>query len=168
MGRINIKVSGGCQCGAVRFRATPMLDNAHICHCRMCQKAVGNFFAALVAAPNDALTFTRGTPSVFLSSEHVQRGFCAKCGTPLFYKSLTGKHTTLTIGSLDNPRAFPPKLQDGVESRLPYFASLHAIESETTTEHESEAWAAAIKASSRQHPDHDTDVWPPKNGVHHG
>lgn len=48
-----------------------MLDNAHLCHCRMCQKAVGWLFAALVAAPNDALAFTRGDPATFLSSDRV-------------------------------------------------------------------------------------------------
>jgi hypothetical protein len=60
-----------------------MLDNAHLCHCRMCQKALGNVFAALVAAPRDGLSWTRGEPKRFFSSEHVARGFCGDCGTPL-------------------------------------------------------------------------------------
>ena len=40
MKRYDFLATGGCQCGAVRYRATAMLDNAHVCHCRMCQKAV--------------------------------------------------------------------------------------------------------------------------------
>ena len=51
MNRLDITVTGGCQCGALRYRATAMLDNSHLCHCRMCQKATGNIFSALVAAP---------------------------------------------------------------------------------------------------------------------
>ena len=160
MDAIAMEVSGGCQCGAVRYHATAMLDNAHICHCRMCQKAVGNFFAALVAAPNDALTWTRGKPAVFFSSANVQRGFCAQCGTPLFYKDVTGTRTNLTIGSMDEPERFEPHHQDGTESRMPWFGNLDEIESQSTTEQDSEVWAAAIKASSRQHPDHDTETWP--------
>jgi hypothetical protein len=35
--------SGGCQCGAVRFRVDGELGRASICHCRMCQKAFGAF-----------------------------------------------------------------------------------------------------------------------------
>ncbi|RYI08877.1 MAG: GFA family protein, partial [Acetobacteraceae bacterium] len=85
MDRYKMEVSGGCQCGAVRYHATEMFDNSHICHCRMCQKAVGNIFAALVAAPREAITWTRGEPSRFRSSDHVDRGFCSQCGTPLFY-----------------------------------------------------------------------------------
>jgi len=165
MKRIDTDVSGGCQCGAVRYHATAVADNAHICHCRMCQKAVGNLFAALVGVPRDALTWTRGAPARFRSSERVDRGFCAACGTPLFYENLDGPRVTLTIGSLDRPELIEPIHQDGIEARLPYFARLHAIAPESATEDDSEDWAAAIRASSRQHPDHDTAVWPPASSA---
>ncbi|HEY2357583.1 MAG TPA: hypothetical protein VGH86_09040, partial [Phenylobacterium sp.] len=35
--------TGGCQCGAIRFRIDGELGEASICHCRMCQKALGGF-----------------------------------------------------------------------------------------------------------------------------
>lgn len=155
MNRIDIVVTGGCQCGAVRYRATAMLDNAHLCHCRMCQKATGGLFAALVAAPNDALVWTQGTPAAFRSSEHVDREFCADCGTPLTYRDLQGKHTNLTIGSLDDPAAFPPCRQMGSESRMPWFDTLPTLEDEGATEAQDPDWAAAIAASNRQAPDGD-------------
>jgi hypothetical protein len=159
--RIETIVTGGCQCGAVRYRATAMLDNAHLCHCRMCQKAMGNVFAALVAAPDDALSFTRGKPSVFMSSEHVERGFCEKCGTPLFYRDVTNDRTNLTIGSLDDPSAFPPREEMGTESRVGWLPPLPGLADGGITEREGqEEWAAGIRASNRQHPDHDTDDWP--------
>ena len=154
-------ITGGCQCGAVRYRASALTDNAHICHCRMCQKAVGNFFAALVGAPKEAVEWTRGRPSVFLSSGHVERGFCSACGTPLFYNDVDGPRITLTIGSLDHPERLKPKSQDGIEGRMPWFSELPAVPDQGETEAgDSAAWAAAIRASNRQHPDHDTAVWP--------
>ena len=51
---------GGCQCGAVRYRATSLRQDAHICHCRMCQKAVGGAFAALAAS--GCMTRTANAP----------------------------------------------------------------------------------------------------------
>ena len=46
-------LSGGCQCGRVRYSARLESDDAYLCHCRMCQKATGSIFAGLVAAPDD-------------------------------------------------------------------------------------------------------------------
>jgi hypothetical protein len=152
--------SGGCQCGAVRFRALRLLDNSHICHCRMCQKAAGNFFMPLVGVPHEDLAWTRGKPAVFRSSEEIERGFCSHCGTPLFFHNLTGGHVSLTIGAFDQPERVPLKMQCGMEGRLPQIDQLQALQDMGTTEAEDPGNAAAIKASSRQHPDHDTDAWP--------
>lgn len=157
MRRIDKIVTGGCQCGAVRYRANAVMDNAHLCHCRMCQKAVGNLFAALVAAPKDAFGWTHGMPASWQSSAQVERGFCAVCGTPLFYNDISSDRIGLTIGSLDNPADFPPITHDGTEGRMPWFGALNALPDHGETEQASQAdWAAAIKASNRQHPDHDT------------
>jgi len=165
MKTIDIEVSGGCQCGAVRYHATQVLDNAHLCHCRMCQKAVGNIFAALVAAPDNKLKWTRGAPAVFKSSDHAERGFCANCGTPLFYNSLDNERTNLTIGSLDHPDNFPPVMQMGTESRVSWFADLANLESYgETIIYAGKGAVQSIGDSNRQHPDHDTIEWTP--GTH--
>jgi hypothetical protein len=161
MDRIETIVTGGCQCGAVRYHSDAVMDNSHLCHCRMCQKAVGNLFAALVAAPKDVFRWTRGAPATWRSSANVERGFCGACGTPLFYNDVTSGRIGLTIGSLDNPAAFKPVSHDGVEGRMPWFAELNDVPDYGETEMPSQAaWAAAIKASNHQHPDHDTEIWP--------
>ncbi len=162
MERYAREVSGGCQCGRVRYHTGVMLDNAHLCHCRMCQKAVGNIFAALVAAPREELRWTRGEPARFRSSAHVDRGFCRDCGTPLFYDDVTGNRINLTIGSLDRPDLFPPGANTGTEAKVPWFDGITTIEDGGATESGRGAWAAAIRSSSRQHPDHDTPAWPPE------
>jgi hypothetical protein len=161
MARIDMDLSGGCQCGAVRYHTTQILDNAHICHCRMCQKATGGFFAPLVGMPLDRFEWTRGQPSVFRSSDPVERGFCAHCGTPLFFRYVGGERVSVTIGSLDHPEKVPPIYQLGNESRLPWFDTITHLEGDSTTEGEDAEMAAGIAASNHQHPDHDTDNWQP-------
>ena len=101
----NIKY-GGCQCGAIRYQANSLEDNSHVCNCRMCQKAMGNFFAALVGVPLKDFSWTRGSPSVFQSSKNVGRGFCQACGTPLFFQHADNSHISMTIGSFDERRLF--------------------------------------------------------------
>lgn len=160
MTRIDGAISGGCQCGAVRYHATAVLDTSHICHCRMCQKAVGNFFAALIGIPRDAFAWTRGTPALFQSSDPVTRGFCRDCGTPLLYDYATSAHLNVTTGSLDNPAAFPPQVQFGAEGRMPWYGDMCALADEGSTEDTMAEYVGEIRASNHQHPDHDTDHWP--------
>jgi hypothetical protein len=148
--------TGGCQCGAVRFRLTGF-GRASICHCRMCQKAFGSFFGPLVTAKG--LEWTRGAPAKFDSSNVVTRGFCARCGTPLTYEYEGG--IDVAIGALDDPKKAPPAIQVNPADMLPFFDRLHTLpfrpDSETTA---NEAFLASVK--SNQHPDRDTAHWPVK------
>ncbi|WP_245512244.1 GFA family protein [Rhizobium leguminosarum] len=50
----------------------------------MCKKATGGPFAVLVQARIDDLAWTAGTPTSYRSSPIATRGFCGKCGTPLY------------------------------------------------------------------------------------
>ena len=56
-------MTGGCQCGAVRYALMSEPTQASICHCRMCQKAFGSYFAPLTGVPVRDLVWTRGTPA---------------------------------------------------------------------------------------------------------
>ena len=80
----HIPITGGCQCGAIRYRIEAPLGPAGLCYCRMCQKAFGSIGAPLVSVPHAQFRWTRGTPATWRSSPIVERGFCRDCGTPLF------------------------------------------------------------------------------------
>ncbi len=112
---------GGCQCGAVRYALYVAPRNAHVCHCRMCQRATGGLFAALAGAPKTDFAWTKGEPAMFASSNLASRAFCRDCGTPLsFSYNLPEARFYVTIGSLDNPGAVPILMQYGTESRVPW------------------------------------------------
>lgn len=147
-------LTGGCQCGAVRYAIPVPTKGVHLCHCRMCQKAVGNYFAALAPAPRDQLIWTRGAPTWFRSSTAAERGFCKVCGTPLTFAYVGGKTIHISIGSLDNPDAVTLDVQYGVEARRPAFDSFAALPAKPTD-------SASLNKhypsyTSFQHPDHDT------------
>ena len=155
-----IRITGGCQCGAVRYALHEEPTGAHICHCRMCQKAFGSFFAPLVGVEQSAFELTRGELSLFKSSDPTERGFCNRCGTPLTIHDTHSSRIAVSIGSLDEPEKFEPQKQYGIESRMSWFGKLPTLTGDKTTEEDNPDLAQRIAASSHQHPDHDTSEWP--------
>ena len=153
--------TGGCQCGAVRFQVEGALGDASVCHCRMCQKAFGSFYAPLVSVRGAKLTWTRGEPKKFRSSYAVLRGFCSECGTPLSFEAPDG--IALAIGAFDDPTILAPAIQWGVEAKLPYVDTIPQLPSEETMADVASA-QYLTDLVSYQHPDHDTETWPPKEG----
>jgi hypothetical protein len=154
------RLTGGCQCGAVRYALHEPPINPHICHCRMCQKAFGSFFAPLACLPVASFEVTRGELAIFMSSDIAERGFCRNCGTPLSVRTVNDPMICVAIGSLDEPAKMAPAIQYGIEARLPYFATLASLPGDKSTEQETPELAAAIARSNHQHPDHDTETWP--------
>jgi hypothetical protein len=145
------KMTGGCQCGAVRYALFESPEST-VCHCRMCQKAVGGLFAALSKVKTAHFAWTRGEPASFQSSSAAERHFCAACGTPLTFHFLDGESIEVTTGSLDNPAALPVTKNFGTESRLPWIGLL--APGQVPDSHTAEN--ATREVVSRQHPDHNT------------
>lgn len=114
-------LAGGCQCGRIRYAARASTNEAYYCHCRMCQRAVGNVFATFVNLKKRDVTWERGEPSYFASSSFSRRGFCAHCGTPLSFEYLDSENMDLTVGSLDAPSQVRPTSHFGIESRVASF-----------------------------------------------
>jgi hypothetical protein len=156
--------SGGCQCGAIRFHATVLRENPHVCYCRMCQKATGNLFAALVGVRHEHLTWTHGKPAEFDSSDLAARGFCANCGTSLYYRSFGGPHVSMSIGAFDEPHKIELWYQMGLEGKHPSLFHLGDVEEVGTTEDADPDGSASILSSNHQHPDHDVEPWTPRPG----
>jgi hypothetical protein len=158
---MSASLSGGSQCGAVRYRISGVPANPHLCHCRMCQKASGNYALPLGFVAREDFALTRGEPAWFHSSGMVRRGFCAACGTPLFFEALDGDGLNVTLGALDEPERAKPALQSGQNSRLSFFHMLADLPEEA--ESVSADWLSAVAKNTFQHPDHDTATWPSKD-----
>jgi hypothetical protein len=150
-------VSGGCQCGAVRFRVA-RLGRPSICHCRMCQKALGAFYGPFVTGIE--VVWTRGEPRRFQSSNLARRGFCGDCGTPLTYEYEGG--IELAIGALDDPAVAAPVMQVNPTDKLPFVDDLARLP--TRPPGGNPKWDAFLRqVVSYQHPDHDTAEWPSRH-----
>ena len=140
-------LTGGCQCGAVRFAIYAEPVRIGLCHCRMCQKAVGGPFISLAEVSVDEFAWTHGQPASFKSSSIAARDFCANCGTPLSYRKIGGTTIELTTGSFDKPDTVTPTYAVGTESWLSWTGSIANLPGKITV---------STNVESHQHPDHDT------------
>jgi hypothetical protein len=148
-----LALTGGCQCGAVRFALSAPPKKISICHCRMCQKASGAPFASFADIENADFAWTRGKPAAFRSSTIAMRDFCAACGTPLSFRRLDGPSIEIMTGAFDRPDRVVPTRQYGTESRLGWVVSIANMPSLTTLQNYGTDKVNGIV--SHQHPDHD-------------
>jgi hypothetical protein len=115
---------GRCLCGDLRFAADlPSRWVAH-CHCTMCQRAHGaavvtwvGFVAANVRIddPQARLQWFDSTPG------EAQRGFCARCGTTLFFRSRRWPDELHIVRSnFSGPVDREPQVHVSWESHVPW------------------------------------------------
>lgn len=115
-------LTGGCLCGAIRYRIEAAPVEALYCHCRMCRRAHGAPVVAWLTVPSAGFAIITGEPAGYRSSADATRSFCGRCGTPLTWQAV-GNPTLIDVStaSLDNPAAVAPTLHLWTESRIPWF-----------------------------------------------
>ena len=97
--------SGACLCGASTFTATPAAPHMDACHCTTCRKWAGG---PVLAVTVTTLDIPASAPVTwFDSSDHAQRGFCATCGTHLFWRLKDGGFLTVFTGAFDETDDLP-------------------------------------------------------------
>ncbi len=109
--------TGGCLCGAIRYRAGAAPIYASYCHCAMCRKVSGAPFTGFVEFPDGAIAWTQGQSETYRSSEGVLRRFCGTCGSSLTFEA--EGILFLSLGSLDSPEQVDVACHSYTSSRLP-------------------------------------------------
>src|SRR5512134_1706246 len=118
--------SGGCACGAVRYRVSGKPTVATVCHCRFCQRRLASAFAVLATFPIDAVEVTQGEPT---ECEHrsdesgrwLRMQFCPRCGTTVAHTAeLRPGMRTVAATTLDELGWFDIDRHIWVQSKLPW------------------------------------------------
>ena len=109
-----VERTGGCACGAVRFKITAPFLGVGVCHCTDCQKASGGAPNYLGLAPSSAFAVTKGEARAFRrkgdSGSEVVRAFCSECGTPLWSVPANEPFIPVKLGALDDTSDLMPNL----------------------------------------------------------
>ena len=116
-----VRATGRCLCGAVRYEVTGTLRDVVECHCEMCRRTHGHI-GAYTATPKDGLRITeaRGL-KWYQSSENARRGFCGECGGTMFFEPQTKNYMAIAAGTLDAPTGLKTVVQIHVNSAGDYY-----------------------------------------------
>jgi hypothetical protein len=117
-------ITGGCQCGAVRYSSAAQPMFAIHCYCRQCQRITGAGHGSQFGLAADAVALSGRVSEYDLTADsgnRVTSGFCATCGSPLLkrssgYPDLVFFHAA----SLDDPRAFSAQRNVWLGAKQPW------------------------------------------------
>jgi hypothetical protein len=114
-------VSGGCYCGRVRYRAKGVSPEVTECHCSQCRKQAGHRYASTGARTSDIEIDGGDNITWFRASPEAERGFCATCGSHLFWKRSDKDYSSILAASLDAPSGLRLAKHIFVEDKGDYY-----------------------------------------------
>jgi hypothetical protein len=104
---MKLPLTGGCQCGALRYevRAEPLA--VYVCHCTECQRQSGSAFGMSAMVPRPALIYTKGVPRRLTrkadSGRSIESDMCESCGVrPVNLPAANDKVAIVKPGTLDD------------------------------------------------------------------
>jgi hypothetical protein len=116
--------TGGCACGAVRYEVTGATTKVTYCHCSKCRRWHGHVGAWIgVERAGFRLVEQHGLKWHAVNPT-VRRGFCAECGSSLFWDEEGGlgeKHLGVCAGTIDAPTGLESKAHIYVASKGDYY-----------------------------------------------
>lgn len=113
--------SGGCLCGAVRYEVHGVLRDVVNCHCEQCRRAHGHFSAYTKCARSALTLIAADTLKWYASSAVARRGFCAICGSSLFWEPAHDDGVSIAAGTLDSPTGLHTSQQIFVDGAGDYY-----------------------------------------------
>jgi hypothetical protein len=96
---------GACHCGHVRVTIPAESTGVVVCHCADCQKLHGNSFALFAADRGDVRWEGEEDIRWYASSPANERAFCARCGSRLAKRPVTGSRVMVSAGLFDSALA---------------------------------------------------------------
>lgn len=118
--------SGGCACGAVRYRVHGRPTVVTVCHCKFCQRRLAGAFAVIASFDESSVDIVQGqlTECEHRSDESgrwLKMRFCATCGTTIAHSAeIRPGMTSIAAGTFDETDWFAVDRHIWVRSKLPW------------------------------------------------
>ena len=99
---MELRASGSCLCGAVRYEVRGPLRDVVVCHCERCRRTHGHAAAYTACARADLAVHEAGALRWYVADGR-ERGFCGTCGASLFWRARERDTVSIAAGTLDPP-----------------------------------------------------------------
>ena len=97
-------------------------------HCAKCRRFHGDIAAYTAHAQNDFKLLEDSGLEWYRSSEWARRGFCAGCGSSLFWERIDASTISISAGSLDQPTGLRTVRHVFVADKADYYEITDGLE----------------------------------------
>ena len=108
---MELPITGGCGCGAVRFEVSQPFLSAAYCHCTRCQRRTGSAAAATARAEPGAVRIVQGESDLraWAPEGGREKVFCVRCGSALFSRAAgNDDNDGVRLGAIDGDPGIRP------------------------------------------------------------
>jgi hypothetical protein len=116
-------LTGGCNCGAVRYEVKAPLAGAYYCHCKRCQRRSGTAAQVSAFPASGAFRITAGEQLLHLwkPENGRERWFCRQCGTHVFGSDARRREPIgIRMGTFDSDPGVRPSARIYVAYAAPW------------------------------------------------
>ena len=117
--------TGGCLCGAVRYKVIGEPVRVANCHCNDCRKVTSASFATNVFVKDEDLVIESGVRKSYQyksdSGNMMRKKFCPECGSQIFsYWTGSPGVAGIKVGSIDDANDIRPQITVYAARALPF------------------------------------------------
>jgi hypothetical protein len=116
-------ITGGCNCGAVRFEVTEPLVRAGYCHCRRCQRRSGAAASASASPAPGSFQIVSGEDRLraWKPEDGGEKWFCGNCGSAVFSRNPAHADSVgIRMGTFDSDPGIRPSVRQFVAYAAPW------------------------------------------------
>ena len=117
-------ITGGCNCGAVRYRVDGAFLRAGHCHCSRCRRHSGAAVSTQGRVRREHFTLLSGADALGVWAPDdggARKVFCKTCGSSLFGGTWPdGPEVSIRLGTVDGDPGIRPQCHTFVGSRAPW------------------------------------------------
>jgi len=114
---MKLPLTGGCNCGAVRYEVSAPLIRASYCHCKRCQRRSGAAASAQAHPAPGTFRIVAGEEAlrVWKPPDGGEKWFCGECGSQIFGSNPSHPESIgIRLGTFDDDPGIRPTVRQFV------------------------------------------------------